>query len=455
VGEGCGHMAAFEGPILFACGANPGLINPLVAIVGELSRRGVEGVHVASEEAARRQIEAAATGSPVTFLAHDEQVAPVGADTYAAMTLGPGTTDGVTALVDQFRKPAVTEALYRRTLEQIDRIQPRLMVIDILSVGALDAAQTRNVPYVLSVSCPPSTVFVQRLPWTYPTPLTGLPRRMTVRQTVASITFRLRLAVAMLRTMDLADARRRKADGIRNPYGDVEHYGRHAAAVFTYTVFGIEYAFPGPERLQLLGAVLPPEVAEPSAELSDWLDAHPSIVYVNMGTVSLLSPDRLREVADALGRLGPDHHVLWKLRPEQRIMLSGEIADTIRIVDWVPTQGEVLGHPHVRAVVCHGGNNILHESISYGQPVLVMPFWLDCYDLATRAREAGLGLSLDAPPSFDADEVTGKVTRLLTEPSFRERSRHWSEQLRLAGGVGRAADLLLDGVRTPQPQTRA
>jgi polyene glycosyltransferase len=84
-----------------------------------------------------------------------------------------------------------------------------------------------------------------------------------------------------------------------------------------------------------------------------------------------------------------------------------------------------------------------------------MPFWLDCYDLATRAREAGLGLSLDAPPSFDADEVTGKVTRLLTEPSFRERSRHWSEQLRLAGGVGRAADLLLDGVRTPQPQTRA
>jgi polyene glycosyltransferase len=445
-------MAAFEGPILFASGANPGLINPLVAIVGELSRRGVDGIHFASEEAARRQIETAATGSPITFLAHDEQVAPVGADTYAAMTLGPGTTEGVTALVRQFRKPAVTEALFRRTCAQIDRIKPGLMVIDILSVGALDAAQLRKVPYVLSVSCPPSTVFVQRLPWTYPTPLTGLPQRMTVRQTIASITFRLRLAVAMLRNLDFADAKRRKADGILNPYGDVEHYGRHAAAVFSYTVFGIEYAFPGPEQMEMLGAVLPPEVADPAPELTAWLDAHESIVYVNMGTVSLLSPDRLREIADALGRLGPDHHVLWKLRPEQRIMLSGEIADHIELVEWVPTQAEVLGHPHVRAVVCHGGNNILHESISYGQPVLVMPFWLDCYDLATRAREAGIGLCLDAPPHFDADEITTKVHRLLTEDTFRERSRHWGEQLRLAGGVERAADLLLAGVRQRQPQ---
>jgi polyene glycosyltransferase len=136
-------------------------------------------------------------------------------------------------------------------------------------------------------------------------------------------------------------------------------------------------------------------------------------------------------------------------------MLSGEIAENIKIVEWVPTQAEVLGHPHVRAVVCHGGNNILHESISYGQPVLVMPFWLDCYDLATRAREAGLGLSLDDPPYFDADEVAAKMRRLLTEESFRDRSLHFSERLRLAGGVERAADLLLDGARRRQPQPHA
>ncbi len=436
-------MAALEGPILFASGANSGLINPLLAVMGELSRRGVDGLHVAADEPARYPVEAAATGSPISFHPHTEQVAPLGEDTYRAMTRGPGTTDGVVALVRQFRNPAVTEALYRRTVELIDRLRPRLMVIDVLSVGALDAAQRRGVPYVLSVSCPPSTVFVRRLPRDYPTPLTGLPQRMSRRQQLSSLAFRARLAIAMLRTVDVKDARRRKAEGIVNPYGDIERYAADAVAVFSYTVLGLEYPFPTPPRLHLLGPALPPPADRPSGELADWLDSHESVVYVNMGTVAQLSAAQLGEIAAALGRIAGNHAVLWKLSDEQRALLPGVLPDGIRVTPWVPTQAEVLGHPHVRAVVCHGGNNLLHESIAYGQPVLVMPLWLDCYDLATRAVDAGVGLAVDRPPYFDADEIVGKVARLLVDDAFRRRSRHWAEQLRQAGGAARAADLIL------------
>ena len=72
-----------------------------------------------------------------------------------------------------------------------------------------------------------------------------------------------------------------------------------------------------------------------------------------------------------------------------------------------------------------------------------MPFWLDCFDFAVRAIDSGVGLALDRPPAFSADEVALKLARLLAESSFRERAQYWGEQLRKAGGVSRAADLIV------------
>jgi len=45
--------------------------------------------------------------------------------------------------------------------------------------------------------------------------------------------------------------------------------------------------------------------------------------------------------------------------------------------------------------------------------------------------------------SFTADELAAKLKRLLAESSFHERTLYWGEQLRKAGGVSRAADLIL------------
>jgi len=72
-----------------------------------------------------------------------------------------------------------------------------------------------------------------------------------------------------------------------------------------------------------------------------------------------------------------------------------------------------------------------------------MPFWLDCFDFAVRAIDSGVGLALDRPPAFSADEVALKLARLLTESCFRERAQYWGEQLRKSGGVSRAADLII------------
>jgi polyene glycosyltransferase len=51
---------------------------------------------------------------------------------------------------------------------------------------------------------------------------------------------------------------------------------------------------------------------------------------------------------------------------------------------------------------------------------------------------------LDRPPAFSADEVALKLERLLAESSFRERAQYWGERQRKAGGVSRAADLIVN-----------
>jgi polyene glycosyltransferase len=76
----------------------------------------------------------------------------------------------------------------------------------------------------------------------------------------------------------------------------------------------------------------------------------------------------------------------------------------------------------VRVFLTHGGGNGFHEGMYFGKPLLVMPFWLDCFDFAVRAIDSGVGLALDRPPSITADEVAVKLKRLLAESSFHERT---------------------------------
>jgi polyene glycosyltransferase len=188
-----------------------------------------------------------------------------------------------------------------------------------------------------------------------------------------------------------------------------------------------------------------PATQDSNDELSRWLDSHPSVIYVGLGTLVRLSHVQINALITAFKCLGPNHRILWKMPNARQALLStGELLPTnLRIEHWIPSQLGVLAHPNVRVFITHGGGNGFHEGIYFGKPLLVMPFWLDCFDFAVRAIDSGVGLALDRPPAFSADEVALKLERLLAESSFRERAQYWGEQLRKAGGVSRAADLIM------------
>jgi polyene glycosyltransferase len=179
------------------------------------------------------------------------------------------------------------------------------------------------------------------------------------------------------------------------------------------------------------------------------LDRYPSVIYAGLGTLVRLSRAQLAALLSAFGRLGPSHQVLWKLPGPQQALLPARapLPSNVRLEPWVASQVEVLAHPHVRAFVTHGGGNGFHEGIYFGKPLLVLPFWLDCYDFAVRAVDSGVGLRLERPPAFTAEEVAAKLGRLLTERTFQERAQYWGAQLRAAGGVSRAADLIVEHAR--------
>lgn len=446
----------FPGPdarVLFASMPSAGLINPLLAMARELNERGVPGVWFASTDERRADIERIPGHGTVRFASYGQykpELDPAGWDdaTIAAMS-SPSLLRNLVAFWDRNTDHAHAARQYERALTVVDEVRPDLAVIDLCTPWAIDAAAKRGVPYLLSVPVPISGVYLDRLPWSYPTPFSGLPRRMSPRQCVRNAAFRLGVMGVFARPGTLlpaiAAARRRKALGIANPSGTPSRYADAAAAVFAYSVFGMEYPFrAAPDHLEMVGAVVTEEAADGTGDddLDAWLDSRTSVVYVGFGTV-MRPTRRLAEVIlEAARRLGPDVGVLWKLSGPARKCLPDEPPPNVRLVDWVPSQLGVLAHPNVRVFFNHGGGNAVHEALLFGKPSLALPFWMDCHDVAARLVDSGAGLAVPREP--DTAEVVAKLHRLLADGRFTERAQHWSARLRAAGGVSRAADIVLE-----------
>ncbi|MEU4641514.1 glycosyltransferase [Micromonospora sp. NPDC023814] len=433
-----------------------GLFNPLLSIVNELKARGVRDVWFASTEDRRADVEALPGPGEVSFVSLGParpQSSPHDWDdaTYRALTTGD-RVDGFARYIDLCTDYDYLQQLYQRCLDTIDEIGPAVAVVDSLATYAMDAAQTRQVPFVVSISLPPSNFLQELLPPRYPTPFSGLPRRMTPRQQATNAHFRNRLVRALTQPdrlgRNLAAVAARRAAGLRNPEMRPTLYAEAAAALMSYTVFGFEYPFPtAPATLRMLGPVVPRELppADGDDELTRWLDGHPSVVYVGFGTIMRPSPGQVRAIVEVADRLGPEHAVLWKLpaRQQQFLPPAERLPGNLRVEAWLPSQLRVLAHPHVRAFFNHGAANAVHEGIHFATPQLVMPFWLDCPDGAARAVDSGVALAVEHTDTLDVEDIAAKLTRLLREDSFRERAELWSRRMRRAGGVAAAADLVL------------
>nr|VDD37106.1 unnamed protein product [Brassica oleracea] len=116
----------------------------------------------------------------------------------------------------------------------------------------------------------------------------------------------------------------------------------------------------------------------------DWLDtkAPNSVVYVNFGSITVITAKQLTEFA--WGLAGSGKKFLWVIRPD---LVAGdeamvppefltETADRRMLASWCP-QEKVLCHPAIGGFLTHCGWNSTLESLCGGVPMICWPFFAD------------------------------------------------------------------------------
>ncbi|CAO2815493.1 unnamed protein product [Amaranthus hypochondriacus] len=117
----------------------------------------------------------------------------------------------------------------------------------------------------------------------------------------------------------------------------------------------------------------------------EWLDKRSpkSVIYVNYGSLAILTPKQLEEFA--WGLANSNHPFLWVIRSnlvegELSNILSRDYMEEIKdrgfISSWCPQQ-KVLKHPSVAAFLTHGGWNSILESMSAEMPMICWSFFAD------------------------------------------------------------------------------
>ncbi|XP_062007475.1 linamarin synthase 2-like, partial [Rosa rugosa] len=129
---------------------------------------------------------------------------------------------------------------------------------------------------------------------------------------------------------------------------------------------------------------LNPSLWKEDPKLLEWLDRWEpnSVVYVNYGSVTVMTDQHLQEFA--WGLANSKHPFLWVVRPDvvksESVILPDEFLEEVKdrgyIASWVP-QEQVLGHKSVGVFLTHCGWNSMLESVGEGVPVICWPFFAD------------------------------------------------------------------------------
>ncbi|KAL8553521.1 hypothetical protein ACS0TY_002000 [Phlomoides rotata] len=185
----------------------------------------------------------------------------------------------------------------------------------------------------------------------------------------------------------------------------------------------------------------------------EWLDSkdHESVVYVNFGSITVVTAQQLTEFA--WGLANSNKPFLWVIRPD---LVAGESAmvppefvedtkDRSMMVSWCP-QEQVLKHPAIGGFLTHSGWNSTLESIVGGVPLICWPFFAE---QQTNCRfscvEWEIGMEIDN--NVKRDEVELLVRELMDGEKgkkMKEKVMEWKKKAEAATMAGGSSYLNLE-----------
>jgi len=115
--------------------------------------------------------------------------------------------------------------------------------------------------------------------------------------------------------------------------------------------------------------------------------------------------------------------------------------------------------PLCDAFVTHGGANSMHEALSFGVPLCVVPIFGDQPTNADTVARIGAGVSFRNPlltlSGDSLSDALGEIGGGISESTFKIAAQEASNKLAAAGGVGGAVDAVLQVARQAEAAASA
>jgi MGT family glycosyltransferase len=305
-----------------------------------------------------------------------------------------------------------------RLAEIFDEIRPDVIVED--NVVAFPAVPASDLPWVRIVSCNPLEVKDPDLP----PPFSGYPT--DDRSNWGEFRARYRELHELLQLEFSEFCVERGAPPL--PEGEFIHESPHLNLYLYPGEVDYQRSRPLPSSWRRLDSC----VRGPDGSFES-TGARPA-VYLSLGSLGSADVALMQKLIETLGEAR--FHVIVSLGPQHAEL---ELAPNMIGAEFLP-QPAIL--PHVDAVITHGGNNTVTESLHFGKPMVVLPLFWDQHDNAQRMHELGFGRRLDTY-GHEPAELVGALESLLADPRLPGRLRELSSRLRAEPGTVEAADLIL------------
>ncbi|MCB9435662.1 MAG: glycosyltransferase [Anaerolineales bacterium] len=425
------------GKILISALPAKGHLNPLVAIGLALVEQGHE-VMFATDERYRAQLQR--VGLPLEALPY-----PDGAvDTTIKMFEKPAHW-----MAQLRRKPPESyffdhlDLLTKGLIDTIRRYQPDALLTDLNFYAGSVAAEACNLPYatycaiVAALNTPDAPPYGLGLDWVpsghwqrWLWPILNLPVRWI-----------------LWRHDRLLNPVRRQF-GLEPVRGGLLDHSPYLSLVPTTET----YEYPRrdlPRQIMYVGPVTSSQRGEVHDDFPwKWFDhdMRPT-VYVSMGTI-VGGQQVFQEVIEAAR--GAAWKAVLAVGMGTDVSQFVNVPDNVLIRNFVP-QLEVL--KRVDAVVSHGGNNTVTETLMHGLPLVVIPFSADQPESAGRIKAAGVGIRM-RPGLAQRVRLRRAIEAVLTDPHYQEAAQRVQQSYARCNGTQTAAALVGRLAVTGQPIMR-
>ncbi|XP_014415160.2 UDP-glucuronosyltransferase 3A1 isoform X1 [Camelus ferus] len=198
----------------------------------------------------------------------------------------------------------------------------------------------------------------------------------------------------------------------------LSHLLKKAELWFVNSDFAFEFARPLLPNTVYVGGLLAKPIKPVPQEFENFIAkfGDSGFVLVTLGSmVSVIQSQEVPKEMNAAFASLPQG-VIWKYKASHWPK-DIKLAANVKLVDWLP-QNDLLGHPHIRLFVTHGGMNSVMEAIQHGVPMVGIPILGDQYENMLRVEARNFGVSIRLK-QLKAETLALKMKQVMEDKRYK------------------------------------